>query len=96
MAFIISLHFEKAMGSPVAFFVSGRELKRQNRRERREKMIREAIHKVIARQNLDEAEMEEAMREITNGVASPEQIASFVTALGMREKLLSRSPQRPR
>lgn len=84
MAFIISLHLEKAMGSPVAFFVSERELKRQNRRERREKMIREAIQKVIARQNLDEAEMEEAMREITNGLASPEQIASFVTALRMK------------
>lgn len=47
-------------------------------------MIREAIQKVMVRQNLAEAEVEQAMSEIANGLASPEQIASFVTALRMK------------
>lgn len=47
-------------------------------------MIREAIQKVVARHDLNEEEMQETMREITLGVASPEQIASFVTALRVK------------
>ena len=47
-------------------------------------MIKEAVGKVILRRNLSEAEMEEVMQEITTGVASAEQVASFVTALRMK------------
>jgi len=47
-------------------------------------MIREAISKVVSKGDLTEAEMEGVMKEITMGIASVEQIASFITALRMK------------
>jgi anthranilate phosphoribosyltransferase len=47
-------------------------------------MIREAIGKMVAGENLTEREMEDAMREITVKSASTAEIASFVTALRMK------------
>ena len=47
-------------------------------------MIREAIGKMVLKEDLTEREMEEVMREITTRRASNGQIASFVTALRMK------------
>ena len=47
-------------------------------------MIKEAIHKVVLKEDLTEGEMEEVMEEITLKSASPAQIASFITALRMK------------
>jgi anthranilate phosphoribosyltransferase len=47
-------------------------------------MIREAIIKVVERQNLSREEMEGVMREIMDGEASDALIASFITALRMK------------
>ncbi len=47
-------------------------------------MIKEAIGKLVLKENLTEKEMEEVMREITMGGASTAQIASFITALRMK------------
>jgi anthranilate phosphoribosyltransferase len=52
--------------------------------ERRKPMIKEAIGKVVSKEELTEAEMEEVMREITTRRASTAQIASFITALRMK------------
>jgi anthranilate phosphoribosyltransferase len=46
--------------------------------------IKQAIAKVIDRQNLGEDEMVAVMNEIMGGVATPAQIASFITALRMK------------
>lgn len=46
--------------------------------------IKEGIEKIIKRQNLNEQEMIECMREIMDGKATPAQIASFITALRMK------------
>lgn len=47
-------------------------------------MIKEAIAKAVERVDLTEAEAESAMREIMEGVATPAQIAAFMTALRMK------------
>jgi anthranilate phosphoribosyltransferase len=47
-------------------------------------MIKEAIAKVVERQDLAEAEMVEVMSEIMGGEATPAQIAAFITALRMK------------
>lgn len=47
-------------------------------------MIREAISKVIERENLDEKQMVAVMNEIMGGEATPAQIGSFITALRMK------------
>src|SRR3990172_2629385 len=47
-------------------------------------MIKEAIGKIVSRRNLAAREMEEVMREITERMASPEQVTSFITALRMK------------
>ncbi|NWF93668.1 MAG: anthranilate phosphoribosyltransferase [Syntrophaceae bacterium] len=47
-------------------------------------MIKEAIQKVVLKRDLSREEMEEVMREVMTGSASPAQIASFVTALRMK------------
>jgi anthranilate phosphoribosyltransferase len=52
--------------------------------ERRKAMIKEAIGKVVSKEDLTEAEMEEVMREITTRRASTGQITSFITALRMK------------
>jgi anthranilate phosphoribosyltransferase len=52
--------------------------------ERRKAMIKEAIGKVVSKEDLTEAEMEEVMREITTRSSSTGQIASFITALRMK------------
>jgi len=49
-------------------------------------MIKEAIGKVVLRKDLTEEEMREVMEEITAGTASDAQIASFITALRMKEE----------
>src|SRR5437773_6874044 len=47
-------------------------------------MIKDAIAKVVDRQDLTEAEAEAAMQEIMEGQATPAQIAAYVTALRMK------------
>jgi len=56
----------------------------QKTSKRRKEMIKEAINKVIFRDDLTEKETEEVMREILSKDATNEQIASFVTALRMK------------
>jgi anthranilate phosphoribosyltransferase len=56
----------------------------QNPYERRKRMIKEAIGKVVSKRDLTEKEMEEVMREIIMGSAPDAQIASFITALRMK------------
>jgi len=46
--------------------------------------IKQAISRVITRQDLDENEMVEVMNEIMGGAATPAQIGSFMTALRMK------------
>jgi anthranilate phosphoribosyltransferase len=52
--------------------------------ERRKVMIKEAIGKVVLKEDLTGGEMEEVMKEITMRSASTAQIASFITALRMK------------
>ncbi|MBI5189714.1 MAG: anthranilate phosphoribosyltransferase [Nitrospirae bacterium] len=47
-------------------------------------MIKEALIKVVDREDLSQPEMEEVMREIMDGEATPALIAAFVTALRMK------------
>ncbi len=47
-------------------------------------MIKEAIEKVVANENLSESEMMGAMDEVMEGKATPAQIAAFITALRMK------------
>ncbi len=47
-------------------------------------MIKEAISKVIASQDLPEAEMVQVMEEIMTGAASPAQIGAFLVALRLK------------
>ncbi len=47
-------------------------------------MIKEAISKVIASQNLPEAEMVQVMEEIMTGAATPAQIGAFLIALRIK------------
>lgn len=47
-------------------------------------MIKNAIAKVVERQNLSEAEMIEVMDQIMSGAATPAQIGAFITALRMK------------
>jgi anthranilate phosphoribosyltransferase len=47
-------------------------------------MIKEAIARVVERQDLTEAEMIEVMGEIMGGEATPAQIGAFITALRMK------------
>ncbi|MEK6202403.1 MAG: anthranilate phosphoribosyltransferase [Desulfobulbaceae bacterium] len=46
--------------------------------------IKQAIAKVVTRQDLNEDEMVDVMNEIMSGSASPAQIGSFITALRMK------------
>ena len=47
-------------------------------------MIKEAIARVVERQDLTEAEMVDVMGEIMGGEATPAQVAAFITALRMK------------
>jgi anthranilate phosphoribosyltransferase len=47
-------------------------------------MIKEAIAKVVANEDLRESEMMQAMEEVMEGKATPAQIAALITALGMK------------
>ena len=47
-------------------------------------MIREAIGKVAAKEDLKEREMMDAMNEVMEGTATPAQIAGFITALRIK------------
>jgi anthranilate phosphoribosyltransferase len=51
-------------------------------------MIKEAIAKVVGREDLTEKEMETAMEEVMSGGATPAQIGSFITALRMKGETL--------
>lgn len=52
-------------------------------------MIKEALGKIVERVDLTEAEAEGVMREIMEGVATPSQIASYITALRMKGESVS-------
>ncbi len=52
-------------------------------------MIKEAIAKVVERVDLAEAEAQAVMREIMEGVATPAQIAAYLTALRMKGESIS-------
>ncbi|NJC88181.1 MAG: anthranilate phosphoribosyltransferase [Desulfuromonas sp.] len=52
-------------------------------------MIKEAIAKVVERQDLTEAEMIEVMGEIMGGEATPAQIGAFITALRMKGETIA-------
>jgi anthranilate phosphoribosyltransferase len=52
-------------------------------------MIKEAIGKVVERVDLTEIEAEGVMREIMEGIATPAQIASYITALRMKGESVS-------
>lgn len=47
-------------------------------------MIKEAIHKIVDKIDLEEEEMIEVMNEIMSGSATPAQIGAFITALRMK------------
>jgi anthranilate phosphoribosyltransferase len=47
-------------------------------------MIKEAVAKVVEKQDLSMAETEGAMKEIMSGEATPSQISAFITALRMK------------
>ncbi len=47
-------------------------------------MIKEAIAKLIERQDLNESEMIDVMNQVMSGEATPAQIGSFITALRMK------------
>jgi len=51
-------------------------------------MIKEAIAKVVERQDLNETEMIEAMNELMGGEATPAQVGAFITALRMKGECL--------
>mgnify|MGYP006188445383 CR=1 FL=1 len=50
--------------------------------------IKEALARLVERQNLSEAEMIEVMREVMSGVATPAQIGAFLVALRMKSETL--------
>jgi anthranilate phosphoribosyltransferase len=52
-------------------------------------MIKEAIEKVVNEENLQEHEMMEAMDEVMDGVATPAQIAAFITALRIKGETIA-------
>lgn len=52
-------------------------------------MIKQAIAKVVERQDLTEAEMIEAMNQIMGGEATPAQVGAFITALRMKGETLA-------
>ncbi len=62
----------------IAFFYS------KNPDERRIKMIKEMIGKLVMKENLSGEEMEGVMREILSRKASAAEVASFLTALRMK------------
>lgn len=47
-------------------------------------MIKESVAKIVAGEDLTQAEMEETMNEIMTGAATPAQIGAFITALRMK------------
>jgi anthranilate phosphoribosyltransferase len=52
-------------------------------------MIKKAIARVVARENLSEAEMIDVMDQIMSGAATPAQIAAFITALRMKGETIA-------
>jgi anthranilate phosphoribosyltransferase len=64
----------------IAFFYS------TNPNERRKAMIKEAIGKLVLKENLTAGEMEEVIKEMLGKKASGAQIASFLTALRMKRE----------
>jgi len=68
----------------VSFFKELKRCDHSNPYERRKKMIKEAIGKLVLKENLTAKEMGEVMREITIKKASTAETASFITALRMK------------
>jgi anthranilate phosphoribosyltransferase len=58
--------------------------KRPGRKQGGQIMIKEAISKVVNKEDLNEIEMMQVMSEVMGGKATPAQIASFITALRMK------------
>ena len=54
-------------------------------------MIKEAIIKLSKKEDLTYDEAEAVMNEIMDGAATPVQMASYLTALSLKERLLMRS-----
>lgn len=54
-----------------------------------DRMIKEAIARVVERIDLSEAEMIEVMGEIMGGEATPAQVAAFITALRMKGETIA-------
>jgi anthranilate phosphoribosyltransferase len=52
-------------------------------------MIKEAIKKLVAREDLTQDEMVDAMHDVMGGKASPVQIAAFITALRVKGEAVS-------
>jgi anthranilate phosphoribosyltransferase len=52
-------------------------------------MIKEAISKVVAGEDLSEAEMHAVMAEVMGGLATPAQIAAFLTALRLKGETIA-------
>jgi len=52
-------------------------------------MIKEAIEKVVNKKDLQEREMMKAMDEVMEGVATPAQIAAFITALRIKGETIA-------
>lgn len=77
MAFFISINAKKAMEINHSLFYLKIHIRRDN-------MIKEAIGKLVLKEDLTEREMEEVMREITERRASTAEIASLLTALRMK------------
>ena len=58
-------------------------------------MLKEAIYKLIRKEDLLEEEMFAAMNQIMAGEATPALIGSFLTALRIKGKPSTRSPALP-
>jgi anthranilate phosphoribosyltransferase len=54
-------------------------------------MIKEAIKKLVEKESLTSDEASAVMEEIMSGEATPSQLASFITALRMRQRLCAGS-----
>ena len=58
-------------------------------------MIKEAIAKLVKKEDLTAGQMNDVMEEIMTGEATDAQKAAFLTALAAKERLLTRLQQQP-
>ena len=59
-------------------------------------MIKEAIAKLVKKEDLTAVQMNDVMEEIMTGEATDAQKAAFLTARQQKERLLMRLQQQPR